>query len=470
MGMEFWWTMRQELGVTTILFVVLFAGMFVRISNARLLAFVQLLLLLLLVLPWIGELPHGTLFGPMFITSGLASVQKWILVLAVYLVSILFSDWLREFKHLPEFFVLLLSALLGMHVFISANHLLTFWLGLELATIPLAAMVNLEVNKRSSSEAAMKLILSSGLASGIMLFGISLLYGATGTLQFAELSGLLQANDGIVLLGFVMLFAALAFKLSVVPFHFWTADVYQGASMPVAAVLSVVSKAAAAFVLLVLVQRVFAALDVAATWMIALLAVVTMTMGNLFALRQTVVKRFLAFSSIAQVGFILVAVIGAQPQGQVAVVYFLAVYLFANLMAFSIAQIVERSTSGTLLLEHFKGLYHRSPGLAWMMALALFSLAGIPPTAGFFGKLFLLQAAVGREMYWLVGIAGLNMILSLFYYLRVVRYMFMEKPLEETILPVAWSRSTWLGLMICSLGIVLAGVWSWGYDYILNLL
>ena len=470
MGMELWWTMRQELGVTAVLFIILFTGMFVRMQNARLLALVQLLLLLLLVLPWIGEMPKGTLFGPMFITSGLASIQKWILVLAVYLVSILFSDWLKQFKHLPEFFVLLLSALLGMHMFISSNHLLTFWLGLELATIPLAAMVNLEVHKRSSSEAAMKLILSSALASGIMLFGISLLYGATGTLQFAELSGLLQANEGIVLLGFVMIFAALAFKLSVVPFHFWTADVYEGASMPVAAVLSVVSKAAAAFVLLVLIHRVFIALDVAVVWMISLLAVVTMTVGNLFALRQTSVKRFLAFSSIAQVGFVLVAAIGVQPQGQAAVVYFLAVYLFANLMAFAVAQIVERTASGPVSLEHFKGLYHRHPGLAWMMALALFSLAGIPPTAGFFGKLFLLQAAAGREMYWLVAIAGLNMILSLFYYLRVVRYMFMEKPMEGEELSLSWSRSTWLGLIICALGIVLAGVWSWGYDYILNLL
>ena len=469
MTMELWWIMRQELSITVLLFMVLFVGMFGRLRPTSLLALVQFGLLTCLVLPWMGSLPFAGLFGKMYLVTPVAVIQKWILVLGAYLISLLFQSWFKSFAHLPEFFVLLLAALLGMHVMISANHLLSFWLGLELATIPLAAMVNLEVHKRASSEAAMKMILSSALASGIMLFGISLLYGASGTLDFEGLQSTLLATDGLVLLGAVMVVASLSFKVSVVPFHFWTADVYEGASMPVAAVLSVISKAAAAFVLLVLVHRVFAGLLSAMVWMISLLAVATMTIGNIFALRQRVWKRFLAFSSIAQVGFILIAVVGVQPQGEAAVIYFLFVYLFANIVAFAVGSILEQSSGELITLDHFKGLYHRHPVLAWTLALALFSLAGIPPTAGFFGKLFLLQAAASNGAYVLVAVAGLNMVLSLFYYLRVVRFMFMEPAKLPTEAKLSVERMTLLGLAISIAGLLLAGMWSWGYDFILQL-
>jgi NADH-quinone oxidoreductase subunit N len=245
--------------------------------------------------------------------------------------------------------------------------------------------------------------------------------------------------------------------------------VYEGASMPVAAVLSVVSKAAAAFTLLVLVHRVFAGLADAVSSMITILAVLTMTLGNVFALRQQVWKRLLAFSSIAQVGFILIAVVGMQPAGEAAVVYFLLVYLFANLLAFAVGGLLEQSANEPITLDHFKGLYQRHPVLAWTLALALFSLAGIPPTAGFFGKLFLLQAAASNEAYVLVVCAGLNMILSLFYYLRVVRFMFMESTLEVERAPIVIGRTTQLGLAIGVFGVLLAGVWSGVYAFILQL-
>jgi NADH-quinone oxidoreductase subunit N len=240
----------------------------------------------------------------------------------------------------------------------------------------------------------------------------------------------------------------------------WTADVYEGSPLPVTAYLSVVSKGAVAFVFTSLMYRVFAPMNDLWYGMVVVLSVITMVTGNLFALRQDALKRFLAFSSIAQVGFILVAVSGQSAASVASVTFFIAVYLFSNLAAFGVAAVLEGK--GWQRISDLKGLSRSNPLLAWMMALGLFSLAGIPPAAGFFGKLFLIGAGAEKGNWVFITIAGLNMIVSLYYYLKVVRAMFMDAPGEVSGAAYV-PASVRFGLIVCAAGIILTGVLPWIY-------
>lgn len=461
---EFLTLMKSELAVTVILFLLLFIKIGKGIKNDSLLPLIQVLLLANFILGFFFN-NSGNLFDGMYVTSPMIVLQKNILNFGVYLISLLCSDWLKKTAHLPEFFMLLLSALMGMFFMISSGNLLLFYLALELATIPVAAMANFDLEKKVSSEAAMKMILSSAFSSGIMLFGISLLYGATGTISFTELPAQLNSSP-LHIMAFVFLFTAFAFKLSIVPFHLWTADVYEGSPIAVTSFLSVISKGSIAFIFISTLYKVFAPLH--DTWynMLVILAIATMVIGNLFALRQDNIKRFLAFSSIAQVGFILVGISNGGVAGTSSVIYFVLIYVFSNLAAFGVASLIADKT-GKEVIYQYKGLYKTNPFLTWIMALALFSLAGIPPTAGFFGKLFLLTAGASSGSYWFISLAALNMIISLFYYLKVVRAMFMDKN-ETPLPPVKINAAARLGLLICAAGIVLTGMLSWIYDYIVS--
>jgi NADH-quinone oxidoreductase subunit N len=357
--------------------------------------------------------------------------------------------------------------MIGFFLLLSCGNLLMFYLSLELATIPLAAVANFDLHRRRSSEGAMKMILSSAFSSGILLFGISLLYGSIGSLNFTAISYSLDGSP-LQILSFVFVFAAFAFKLSIVPFHLWTADVYEGSPFPTTAYLSVVSKGAMAFIFIRFVYFVFQPFF--GLWYVLLigLALITLLVGNLFALRQQNIKRFLAFSSIAQVGFILIGILSNSMTGLTAVMYFIIVYIFSNLAAFGVATAIAIQT-GKENIDDYKGLYQTNPFLSWIMALALFSLAGIPPTAGFFGKLFLLTAGGSNTSYWVIIIAALTMIISLFYYLKVIRAIFMDKndsPIEK----IQLSASSKLGLLVCGVGIVAAGVFSQLYEFIAQLL
>lgn len=458
--------MKSELVLAGIIFLLLFIKVGTEMSNDRLLPLVQVALLLNVAAGFIFN-QDGSLFGGMFTTNALMSFQKSILSFGVYLISLLFADWLKKTPHMAEFFILMLSAMLGMFFMISSGNLLMFFLSLELSTIPVSAMANFDLEKKISSEAAMKSILSSAFSSGILLFGISLMYGATGSISFTEIPALLDGSP-LQLLAFVFLFTAFAFKLSVVPFHLWTADVYEGAPVAVTAFLSVISKGSVAFILLTTLYKVFAPMH--GTWynMVMLLSIVTMITGNLFAVRQQNIKRFLAFSSIAQVGFILVGISSNSTQGITAVVYFILIYIFSNLAAFGVAAAISQRT-GKENIDDYKGLYQTNPFISWILALALFSLAGIPPTAGFFGKLFLITAGASKGNYFFITIAALNLIVSLYYYLRVIRAMFMDKN-DQPIQKITLQPSAKLGMIICAAGIVLTGILSWVYDYITSLI
>jgi NADH-quinone oxidoreductase subunit N len=451
--------------VTAIIFLLLFVKIGRGMRNDSLLSLIQILLLINFIAGFFFN-KEGNLFGDMFHTSSLIVFQKSILNFGVYLISLLCADWLKKSQHMPEFFMLMLSALLGMFLMISSGNLLIFYLSLELATIPVAAMANFDLEKKRSSEGAMKMILSSAFSSGILLFGISLMYGATGTISFTEIPAQLD-NSPLQILAFVFLFTAFAFKLSVVPFHLWTADVYEGSPIAATSFLSVISKGAVAFIFMSALFKVFQPMQNVWYSMLVILAIITMVIGNLFALRQQNIKRFLAFSSIAQVGFILVGISSGDKDGMTAVVYFILIYVFSNLAAFGVASVIAEH-SGKENVDDYKGLYKTNPFLSWIMALALFSLAGIPPTAGFFGKLFLLTAGGSKGSYMFIGLAALNMVISLYYYLRVVRAVFMDKN-ENPVEKIKINPSVKFGLIICGAGIILVGLFSWIYDYIVSL-
>lgn len=456
--------MKSELVITLIIFLLLFIKIGGGMANSAMLTLIQWLLLVNLIAGFFLN-EEGELFAGMYHTNALLVLQKNILSGAAYLISLLFAGWFKQSKNLPEFFILMLSALLGMFFMLSSGNLLMFYLSLELSTLPIAALSNFDLSKRVSSEAAMKMILSSAFSSGILLFGISLIYGITGTISFNEIP---EKLDGSTLqtLAFVFLFAAFAFKLSIVPFHLWTADVYEGSPTATTAFLSVISKGAIAFVLLTVLYKIFQPMHQAWYNMVVLLAVLTMLIGNLFALRQQNIKRFLAFSSIAQVGFILVGISSGSVAGTASVVYFILIYAFSNLAAFGVADAIAVQT-GKEKINDYKNLYRTNPFLSWILAAALFSLAGIPPAAGFFGKLFLITAGAIQGSYFFIAFAALNMVISLYYYLRVVRSVFMDKN-EQPIEKIQIHPSVKFGLLICMAGIILVGLMSWIYDYIVS--
>lgn len=458
--------MKAELIVTVILFIILFlkVGNKER-SNAWLMRFINILLLLNVATGFFGN-DEGALFGGMFHTDHLITLEKNMLSLATLIVSLQANTWLRQHKHVPEFYMLLISTLLGMFFMISAGNLLLFFVGLELSTIPLAALANFDLDKRRSSEAAMKFIMSSAFSSGLLLLGISLVYGTTGTIDFSTLAARLDGSP-LQILTVILLLAGFAFKISVVPFHLWTADVYEGSPVAVTAYLSVVSKGAILFVFVSVFYTVFKSL--AGTWytMIVILSVFSMVIGNLFALRQQNMKRFLAFSSIAQMGFILIGISGQSEAGSSSVIYFILVYIFSNLGAFGVISVIS-SQAGKENADDYKGLYRTNPALCWVLTISLFSLAGIPPTAGFFGKFFLLMAGAGKGNYILITIAALNMVISLYYYLRIVKAMFMEES-ETPVTKIETGISSRMALAVCLCGILVTGLASGAYQYIYSL-
>jgi NADH-quinone oxidoreductase subunit N len=455
--------MKQELVIVIIICLLLLFKIGTHFSNSKLLGIIRLLLLVNLLIGFAGWPGDEKLFGGLYQTSMLILAQKNLLNVGVLLLALLFGDSLKQSEHLIEYMVLMLSSLLGLHFLLSSQHLLLFYLSLELATIPVAAMANFDLHRKRSSEAAIKFILSSAFSSGILLMGISLLYGATGSLYFAEIAT--KAPDTpFFILAFVLLLASFAFKLSVAPFHLWTADVYEGAPVYTTAFLSVISKAAFAFAITVFLFRIFQVLNTAWQPLVMALSLITLLVGNLFAIRQQNIKRFLAYSSIAQMGFVLVALLANGAAGMAAIYFFMLIYLFSNLLAFAVAAIISMHT-GKENIDDYQSLYRTNPLLCWLLAIALFSLAGVPPTAGFFGKLFLITAGAGAMSYWFLILVVLNLVISLYYYLRVVKAMFFDKnpeplPAIELSLPL---KAT---LIFCVLAILLLGFWGDLYGFI----
>ena len=415
-------------------------------------------------------------FGGMYVATQAANVMKIILTLGTLIVVIMAQSWIENEakKYSGEFYLLVLSTLLGMFIMTSSGNFLLFFLGLETASVPMACLVALDKYKKNSAEGAAKYILTATFSSGVMLFGLSFVYGSVGTLYFDDIMqrmtyfATFKSQVPMLIMGLVFFFSGLGFKLSLVPFHFWTADTYEGAPTPVTGYLSVVSKGAAAFALMVILMKVFAPLTMYWEYMLYIVIVLSITVANLFAIRQSELKRFMAFSSISQAGYIMLAVIGASQTGMAALMYYVLVYVVANMAVFTVISAVEQNNGGTTMMSSYDGLYQTNPKLAFLMTLALFSLAGIPPFAGMFSKFFVFMAAAEQGSFWayfVVFIALINTVVSLYYYLLIVKAMYIKQ--TDSPLPAfKTDMNTRVALVVCTAGIVLFGICSCIYDYL----
>ena len=412
----------------------------------------------------------ASVFGEMYVTSPMIGVVKTILAFGTLIVFIQARTWLSRpdstFKE-GEFYMLIISTLLGMNMMVSANHFLLFFLGLEMASVPMACLVAFDKYRNNSAEAGAKFILTATFSSGVMLYGLTFIYADAGSLYFNEVAKNLSATP-MTLMGMVFFFSGLGFKISLVPFHFWTADTYQGAPTTITGYLSVVSKGAAAFTLCTILMHVFGALMQQWQYLLGIVIVLSITIANLFAIRQTELKRFMAFSSISQAGYIMLAVMGNSGMGVTALTYYILVYVVANMSVFTIISAIEERNNGVTDMDAYNGLYSTNPKLAFLMTLALFSLGGIPPFAGMFSKFFVFMAALEQGSAWaylIVFIALINTVISLYYYLLIVKAMYINK--NENPLPAFKSDcNTRLALAICTLGVALFGVCSYVYDWI----
>lgn len=417
-----------------------------------------------------------TVFGGMYIATPAIGVIKTFLAFGTLIVLIQSKEWLSRpdtaFKE-GEFYLLVIATLLGMNMMVSANHFLLFFLGLEMASVPMACLVAFDKYRHDSAEAGAKFILTATFSSGVMLYGISFIYGAVGTLYFEDIATQLTATP-FTILGMVFFFSGLGFKISLVPFHFWTADSYQGAPTTVTGYLSVVSKGAAAFALCTILMKVFAPMVIYWQYMLYIVIVLSITVANLFAIRQTNLKRFMAFSSISQAGYIVLAIVGNSALSVTALSFYVLIYVVANMAVFTIISAVEEHNNGTVMMDSYNGFYQTNPKLAFLMTLALFSLGGIPPFAGMFSKFFIFMAAVqdadlstsvGAWAYIVLFIALINTVISLYYYLLIVKAMYIKK--SENPLPTFKSHTnTKLALAVCTAGVVLFGVCYMVFDWI----
>ncbi|MFC2516179.1 MAG: NADH-quinone oxidoreductase subunit N [Prevotella sp.] len=412
----------------------------------------------------------ATAFGGMYATTPMIGVLKTILAFGTLIVFIQARTWLSRpdstFKE-GEFYMLIISTLLGMNMMVSADHFLLFFLGLEMASVPMACLVAFDKYRHNSAEAGAKFILTATFSSGVMLYGLTFIYADAGSLYFNEVAQNLSATP-MTVMGMVFFFSGLGFKISLVPFHFWTADTYQGAPTTITGYLSVVSKGAAAFTLCTILMRVFGSLIDQWQYLLGIVIVLSITIANLFAIRQTELKRFMAFSSISQAGYIMLAVMGDSGMGVTALTYYILVYVVANMSVFTIISAIEERNNGITDMDAYNGLYSTNPKLAFLMTLALFSLGGIPPFAGMFSKFFVFMAALEQGSTWayaIVFIALINTVISLYYYLLIVKAMYINK--SENPLPAFKSDcNTRLALAICTLGVALFGVCSYVYDWI----
>lgn len=417
-----------------------------------------------------------TVFGGMYIATPAIGVIKTILAFGTLIVLIQAKEWLSRpdtaFKE-GEFYLLVIATLLGMNMMVSANHFLLFFLGLEMASVPMACLVAFDKYRHDSAEAGAKFILTATFSSGVMLYGISFIYGAVGTLYFEDIATQLTATP-LTILGMVFFFSGLGFKISLVPFHFWTADSYQGAPTTVTGYLSVVSKGAAAFALCTILMKVFAPMVLYWQYLLYIVIVLSITVANLFAIRQANLKRFMAFSSISQAGYIVLAIVGNSALSVTALSFYVLIYVVANMAVFTIISAVEEHNNGTVMMDSYNGFYQTNPKLAFLMTLALFSLGGIPPFAGMFSKFFIFMAAVqdadlstsvGAWAYIVLFIALINTVISLYYYLLIVKAMYIKK--SDNPLPTFKSHAnTKLALAVCTAGVVLFGVCYMVFDWI----
>ncbi len=401
----------------------------------------QATLLIALYLNLAGAPASGTMkaFNDMFILDGMATLVKSMIFILTFVVLIYSHDYISERKmYRGEYFVIILIAVVGMMVMVSASHFITIYIGLELLSLSLYTLVAMNRNSDLATEAAMKYFVLGALASGMLLYGMSIIYGATGSLDIESIRNAIQgmqSDDVMLMLGLVFIIVGIGFKLGVVPFHMWIPDIYQGAPTSVVLFIGTAPKIAAfAFVMRLLVDG-FQALAVSWSEMLTIFAILSMGMGNIVAIAQTNLKRMLAYSTISHMGYFMLGILSANPNGYSASLFYVIIYSFTTMAAFGLIIMMSRAGFEAEEISDYKGLNKRHPWFAFMVALVMFSMAGIPPTVGFFAKLSVIQALVDVDKYWLAVVAVLFAVIGAYYYLRVVKTLYFDKP--ETSEPIS---------------------------------
>ncbi|MCA1805178.1 MAG: NADH-quinone oxidoreductase subunit NuoN [Xanthomonadaceae bacterium] len=429
-----------EIWVLGMACLILVLDLFIR-DDSRILTYlmVQATLVVAALITLAVQVPEPVLaFGNTFISDGMATVLKLFIYLVTGMGFLYARPYLQDrglFK--GEFYVLGLFAMLGMMIMVSASHFLTIYLGLELLSLCLYAMVAFNRDSGTCSEAAMKYFVLGALASGMLLYGISMLYGATGSLEIAAVASAIAAEEGssiVLIFALCFIVVGLAFKLGAVPFHMWVPDVYHGAPTPVTLFIGSAPKIAAfAIVMRVLVDGLG---GLVADWqgMLVILAVLSLAVGNVIAIAQTNLKRMLAYSTISHVGFLLLGILAGTPDGYAAAMFYIITYALMAVGAFGMIILLSRAGFEADELEDFRGLNARNPWFAFMMLILMFSMAGVPPTVGFYAKLSVLQAVIQVDMVWLALVAVFFSVIGAFYYIRLVKIMYFDSPTDEAAL------------------------------------
>ena len=442
--------------------VILIADLLI-VQNGRVVTYMLVQLALLgCSLITVGTHENGVAyaFNNMFVDDLMSDVLKLMSYLAVSMMLVYSRQYLTvRGLFTGEFMVLAMFATLGMMVMISANHFLTLYLGLEVLSLSLYAMVALQRDSSVATEAAMKYFVLGALASGLLLYGMSMLYGATGSLELGVVAKAIQggvADKNLLVFGLVFVVAGLAFKIGAVPFHMWVPDVYHGAPTAMTMLIGSAPKLAAfAFMARILVEGLQPLVQ---HWsgMLIILAVASMGLGNITAIAQTNLKRMFAYSTIAHMGFMLLGLLSGNIEGYGASMFYTVVYVLMSLGAFGMIMLLSRAGFEADTLNDFKGLNQRSPWLAFLMLLLMFSMAGVPPTVGFYAKFSVLNAVIQTGHVWLAVVAVLFSLIGAFYYLRIVKLMYFDAP--ESHAPITVDADASLLMSINGLGVLLLGI------------
>ncbi|MHB1421225.1 MAG: NADH-quinone oxidoreductase subunit N [Bacillota bacterium] len=454
-----WNLMMPEIIITFTAVTVLVLDFSLAAANARkalgVVSLLGVIAALISTLVLMGN--HGELFGGLFLVDPLALFFKVIFLIAASLILLISFSYLGRLPgRRGEFYWLALTALLGMMVTAASRELITIYVGVELISLSFYALVGFHQEKRSATEAALKYFILGSFAIGLWLYGATLIYGITGSTDLIRIAHALGNQQGLLMyIGIFLLIAGFAFKMGLAPFHMWVPDAYQGAPTPITAFLAVGSKAAAFAVFMRVMGTAFGSYYASWSVILGIMAIITMTWGNVAALRQTNIKRLMAYSGIAHAGYTLIGIVALGNAGSQAVMFYLFGYMFATVGVFA-AVVAFSNFTGSDTINDYAGLRWRNPFLAFGLAICLLSLAGIPPLAGFFGKFYLFWGAIqkGGWMLTLVIIAGINSAISLFYYVNIIRVMYFIKPTEETSLTSPFLIK--LTLVVAMAGVILA--------------
>lgn len=459
--------MKQELSLVIMFFILFLYDLFAGDNGKRYFYPIACVLFFIHTAYGFFLADNADAFQGMFYATPVQATVKNVLNVGLFLIYLQAHRWLQtsdmKIKQ-GEFFLLTQLTLLGMYLMVSSGHFLLFYIGLEMASLPMAALITLDKKRRESAEAGAKFIFTAIFSSAVFLFGLSLLYGAGGTLYFSDLMSSLELTP-FTILSMVFILSGLFFKVSIFPFHAWAPDTYQGAPATVTLYLSTISKGAAVFALIAILYKVFPIMEENWKGVLWVASLATITVGNLFAIRQNNMKRFLAYSSISQAGYILLAIYAGTAQGMAALIFFVFVYIFSNAAAFGVITALENAT-GKINRSDYNGLYKTNPRLAMVMTFAMFSLGGMPPFAGFFSKIFIFTAAMetmSTASIILVVYAFLQTVVSLYYYLLVVKAMFIL-PNNDPISTVQSDKYLRISLLLSVIGIMLIGIFSCIYE------